>query len=81
MISREEALKELENCSCSSDMREAIDMAIKALKESSRGRWGGWIITEVQCPKCFYYYETDCYSEQKLNKCLNCGAKLRGGTQ
>ena len=31
MLSNEEALKKLEDCSCSSEMREAINVAIKAV--------------------------------------------------
>ena len=56
---------------------KALDMAIKALEERAQGEWGKWIIAEIQCPNCFEYFETDCYSTEELNKCPNCGAKMK----
>lgn len=53
-------------------------MAYKALKERPQGEWGKWIITEVQCPNCFQYFETDCCSIEELNKCANCEADMKG---
>ena len=49
------------------------------LRERPQGEWGKWIIAEVQCPKCFEYFETDCYSVGELNKCPSCGAQMEGG--
>ena len=46
-----------------------------------QGEWGKWVITEIQCPKCFEYFETDCYSTEELNKCPNCGTKMIGGAE
>ena len=46
-----------------------------------QGKWGKWIITEIQCPTCFGYFETDCYSTEELKKCPNCGADMKGGAE
>ncbi len=46
-------------------------------EERPQGEWGKWIIAEIQCPNCFEYFETDCYSTEELNKCPNCGADMR----
>lgn len=60
--------------------KEAYELAIKVLEERPQGDWGKWIIAEIQCPNCFEYFDTDCYSKGELNKCPNCGADM-GGTQ
>ena len=44
-------------------------------------KWGKWVISEIQCPICLEYFQTDCYSTEELNKCPNCGAGLRGGNK
>ena len=49
------------------------------LEERSQGEWGKWVITEIQCPNCFEYFETDCYSTEELTKCPICGADMRKG--
>lgn len=59
---------------------DEISDLIKAY-ERQQGEWGKWIIAEIQCPNCFEYFETDCYSTGELNKCPNCGADLKGGTE
>lgn len=46
-------------------------------KHRPQGEWGKWIIAEIQCPNCFEYFETDCYSTEELNKCPNCGSIMR----
>lgn len=38
-----------------------------------------WIISEVRCPYCLEYFDTDCYSKEEMNKCPNCGALMKGG--
>ena len=43
-------------------------------------KWGKWVISEIQCPICFEYFQTDCYSMEELKKCPSCGADLRGWT-
>jgi hypothetical protein len=63
----------------SSDIQRSLDVAFKALEERPQGEWGKWIVAEIQCPNCFEYFETDCYSTGELNKCPNCGADLKGG--
>lgn len=49
--------------------------------EPEKGEWGEWIISEIQCPNCFRYFETDYYSTEELKKCPNCGADMRGGAK
>lgn len=41
-------------------------------------KWGKWVISEIQCPICLEYFQTDCYSTEELKKCPSCGADLRG---
>lgn len=41
-------------------------------------RWGKWVVSEIQCPNCLEYFQTDCYSKEELNKCPICGAEMRG---
>lgn len=40
-------------------------------------KWGEWIITEIQCPNCLEYFQTDCYSMEELKECPCCGAEMR----
>lgn len=47
--------------------------------ERPQGKWGKWIVAEIQCPTCFKYYEVDYYSAEELNKCPSCGADMRKG--
>ena len=61
----------------SPDVQRSLDLAIKALEEKPQGEWGKWIIAEIQCPNCFEYFETDCYSMEELNECPSCGADMR----
>lgn len=59
---------------------EALDIAIKVLEDTRpTGKWGKWVISEIRCPNCLEYFETDCYSTEELKKCPNCGAQMRGG--
>ena len=51
------------------------------LEDKPQGEWGKWVITEIQCPTCFGYFETDCYSTEELQKCPDCGADMRGGAE
>ena len=46
-----------------------------------QNNWGRWGISEVRCPDCLEYFNTDCYSKGELNKCPSCGAKMRGGAE
>ena len=49
-------------------------------EESPQGNWGNWIISEIRCPDCLEYFQTDCYSKEELNKCPCCGADMRKET-
>lgn len=51
------------------------------LKDTERpqDRWGKWSVSEIQCPNCLEYFQTDCYSKEELNKCPICGAEMRKG--
>ena len=46
-----------------------------------KDRWGRWVVSEIRCPNCLEYFDTDCYSTGELNKCPSCGAKLKGGAE
>ena len=85
-MTREEAIEKLEdldNCynSLSDEDKEAIDMAIEALKqpEQKKGKWmchdakEGFLIKKYTCSICNWYSGT-----QKTNFCPNCGAKMEG---
>ena len=41
--------------------------------------YGNWIISEIRCPECLEYFDTDCYTTEELNACPNCGARMKGG--
>lgn len=55
----------------------------KALEERPQGlpenNWGKWIVSEVQCPHCFEYFEPDCYAKGELNRCPCCGTVMKSG--
>lgn len=42
-----------------------------------QGERGKWIISEIRCPNCLEYFQTECYSTEELKKCPNCGADMR----
>ena len=46
-------------------------------EERPQGEWGKWVISEIRCPNCLEYFQTDCYSTEELKKCPNCGADMR----
>lgn len=63
-------------------LQELVDKAkaeVLASIERPQGKWGKWIIAEIQCPNCFEYFETDCYSMEELNECPSCGADMQKG--
>lgn len=60
--------------------KDGVEQGIK-LSERPQGKWGKWIVAEIQCPNCFEYIETDCYSTGELTKCPNCGADMKGGAE
>lgn len=47
--------------------------------ERPHGVWGKWVITEIRCPNCLEYFQTDCYSTEELKECPSCGADMKGG--
>lgn len=57
------------------------EKAILVSQWQPQGEWDKWIIAEIQCPNCFEYFETDCYSTGELNKCPNCGASMKGSVE
>lgn len=60
------------------------EKVIKPIKNGElvvNGKWGKWIISEIQCPTCLEYFQTDCYSMEELKRCPVCGADLIGGEQ
>lgn len=61
-------------------MLKAIDDAPTVEPERPQGKWGKWIVAEIQCPTCFKYYEVDYYSAEELNKCPSCGADMQKGS-
>lgn len=48
----------------------------KCASTRPQGEWGKWVISEIRCPNCLEYFQTDCYSMGELDKCPNCGAKM-----
>lgn len=46
--------------------------------EQPINEWGKWVISEIKCPNCLEYFQTDCYSMEELKKCPNCGADMGG---
>lgn len=61
------------------ELIEALNMAVGALNEKNHPRrsWGKWVISEVRCPECLEYFDTDCYDEGTLNTCPNCGMDMK----
>ena len=45
------------------------------------GKWGKWVISEIRCPNCMEYFQTDCYSMEELKKCPVCGEDMIGGIE
>ena len=63
-------------------LHEIVDKAkaeVLASIERQQDRWGKWSLSEIQCPNCLEYFQTDCYSKEELNKCPICGADMRKG--
>ena len=75
--------KEIENAQTMPlpDFKEGYKQAIidgKTNFSSMQNKWGNWIISEIRCPNCLEYFDTDCYSMGELKKCPVCDAKLIG---
>ena len=60
---------------------DAWELIDNAPTVEPQDRCGRWVISEVRCPNCLEYFDTDCYSTGELNKCPSCGAKLKGGAE
>lgn len=56
-------------------------LAAKDKYQTSPGEWGKWVISEIRCPNCLEYFQTDCYSMGELDKCPICGADMKGGAE
>ena len=79
-IGIETAIDLIDNAKTISAMDIAVfgyDVAKKENIKGLQGEWGKWVISEIQCPNCFEYFQTDCYSTEELKKCPNCGADMR----
>lgn len=71
----------IDNAPTVPDFKEGYKQAIidgKTNFSRIKGKWGKWAISEIQCPNCLEYFQTDCYSMGELKKCPCCEAKLIG---
>lgn len=52
-------------------------------EERPNGKWGKWVISEVRCPECLEYFDTDCFSKEEMKRCPNCNSSMKeeGGGQ
>lgn len=80
-VSTEELFERLEFIGCDGYYGDIWNAIIEELKNRVRpqGKGGKWIISEIRCPDCLEYFQTDCYSIEELKKCPNCGADMRKG--
>lgn len=51
------------------------------IKERPADDWGEWIISEIRCPNCLEFYNTDCFAKDELDRCPNCKTKMKGGEE
>lgn len=56
--------------------REIVCDAIYAGEPYEKPYYGKWIISEVRCPYCLEYFDTDAYDEGNLEKCPCCGQDM-----
>lgn len=90
MINREDVLMQLDrlvNNQIDYKIAKGITAAIHIIEkmpiEVEGWKVGRWIVSEVRCPDCLEYFDTDVYNEGELDECPNCGAVIRqkeGGT-
>lgn len=80
-MTREEAIGKLRGLVSSYPLKhdewQAIEVAIEALRKQRP--YGKWIISEVRCPYCLEYFDTDAYNEGELEKCPCCGKDMERG--
>ena len=70
-------LAEFASCRECASEHEQLAEWLKELKAYKERLQGKWVISEIRCPNCLEYFQTDCYSTEELNKCPNCGADMR----
>lgn len=64
------------------DAKQSLDeLCGIATEEDQQTKWGRWVVSEVQCPECLEWFNTDCYSKEEMKTCPSCGAHLIGGTR
>ena len=79
LVAREKVLEIILNapplikCGITSEGLPLLDLTPRP-----QDKWGKWVISEIQCPICLEFFQTDCYSTEELKKCPSCGAVLRG---
>lgn len=86
LISRSALKKAFEDCTgdCACCIHNTNDFEYCGLIDNApivECEWGKWIISEIQCPNCLGYFQTNCFSSEELKKCPNCGATMKGGTE
>ena len=77
----ESEVQEVLNKRCMTAVANEYLIALHGKTERPQGEWGNWVISEIRCPNCLEYFDTDCYSTAELRKCPNCGAKMKGGAE
>ncbi len=50
--------------------------AMRAIADGERPHYGKWIVSEVRCPYCLEYFDTDAYNEGDLEICPCCGQDM-----
>ena len=81
LVAREKVLEIILNapplikCGITSEGLPLLDLTPRP-----QDKWGKWVISEIQCPICLEFFQTDCYSMEELKKCPSCGAVLRRWT-
>ena len=65
------------NCEGCTTWSKSTELLKKRLSYLERPK-DKWIVTEVKCPECLEFFQTDCYSREEMSKCPCCGADMRG---
>lgn len=91
-MSREEAIRDIEECVIPYVGGISLRMAVEDMKAMDRlskentkndstetwsREWGKWVISEVRCPECLEYFDPEGFSKEEMDKCPNCGADMR----
>ena len=86
-MTREEALMWLREITYSAfdrttaKERQAVQMAIEALKDRPKGEWTNEGGEPIKDKFCVYCSECKEWSEYRTNYCGNCGARMKGGAE